>query len=66
MVNCKTLETDLPKRDRPAARVIAQQYFCAIFVLLCCHIWKGKFGARFENFLFQFFKFLKSRKSEIA
>ena len=41
--NSNALEPDRPQHDRPAACVIAQQYFSVTLVLLRCHSHKEEF-----------------------
>jgi len=41
--NSNTLEPDRPQHDRPAACVIAQQYFSITLVILRCHSHKEEF-----------------------
>jgi hypothetical protein len=44
ILNSNTLEPDWPQHELPVARVIAQQYSSTIFVVVCPHSRKGKFG----------------------
>jgi len=55
---CNKLEHDRPRHDRPAARVIAQQYSAPTFTSQCGHSCKEKFFAHFENVVSTFYFFL--------